>query len=208
MARRTGRIRPPAIRRAAAASDPGVSHRRDDDGDGRGDEIRSAFLDAALPHVDALTHLARNLTRSRQDAEDLLQETYLRAFEHFHQFRGGSVRAWLAVICLNAARSEGRRRSRRPVEVLTDTVSEQWATATDDVLADVTAGLDRSAIRAALDALPEPQRLCILLMDVAGYTAAETAGVLGCPRGTVLARVHRGRRRLAQVLTGSGVEHA
>ncbi len=61
-------------------------------------ELRSAFLDATLPHVDALRHVARNLSRNRQDAEDLLQETYLRAFERFDQYRGGSVRAWLAAI--------------------------------------------------------------------------------------------------------------
>jgi RNA polymerase sigma-70 factor (ECF subfamily) len=136
-----------------------------------------------------------------------LQETYLRAFERFGQYRGGSMRAWLAAICLNVARGEGRRRSRRPVEVLTDAVAITCEPAPDDVLIRVTASLDRAVIRAVLDALPEPQRLCILLMDVAGYTAAETAEALGCPRGTVLARVHRGRRRLAQVLAGSGVDH-
>lgn len=152
--------------------------------------------------------VARNLTRNRQDAEDLLQETYLRAFEHFDQYRGGSMRAWLAAICVNVARSQGRRRARRPVEVLTDPFAVAPESPAGDVLADVTASLDRAVIRAALDALPEPQRLCILLMHVAGYTAAETAEALGCPRGTVLARVHRGRRRLAQVLAGSGVEHA
>jgi RNA polymerase sigma-70 factor (ECF subfamily) len=179
-----------------------VAYRRDE----QVHETRAAFLDAALPHLDALTHLARSLTRARQDAEDLLQETYLRAFEHFDQYRGGSIRAWLAAICLNVARSEGRRRSRRPVELLTDAVVDHDS-ASDDVFTAATASLDRAVIRAALDALPEPQRLCILLMDVAGYTAAEAAAALGCPRGTVLARVHRGRRHLAQVLAESGVDH-
>lgn len=172
----------------------------------RGQDERSAFLDAALPHVDAVTNLAHNLTRTRQDAEDLVQETYLRAFERFDQYRGGSFRAWLATICLNLARSDGRRRSRRPVEVLTDDFETEAAAGS--VTADVTGSLDRAVLRAALDTLPEPQRLCILMMDVAGYTAAETAHALDCPRGTVLARVHRGRRRLAQLLTGSGVNHA
>lgn len=190
---------PRAIRRPAEASDPNVVHRR-------GQDERSAFLDAALPHIDAVTNLARNLTRTRQDAEDLVQETYLRAFERFDQYRGGSIRAWLATICLNLARSEGRRRSRRPVEVLTDDFDAEAAAG--NVTADVTGRLDRAVLRAALDTLPEPQRLCILMMDVAGYTAAETANALECPRGTVLARGHRGRRRLAQLLAGSGVNHA
>ena len=194
--------RPHAISRAGKASDPGVRQPRHE----QARESRSAFLEATLPHVDALTHVARNLTRNRQDAEDLLQETYLRAFEHFDQYRGGSIRAWLAAICLNVARSEGRRRSRRPVELLTDAVVDHDS-ASDDVFTAATASLDRAVIRAALDALPEPQRLCILLMDVAGYTAAEAAAALGCPRGTVLARVHRGRRHLAQVLAESGVDH-
>ena len=193
-----------AISQIAAASKPGVVHRKGDPLD----ERRGAFLDAALPHVDALTNLSRHLTRNRHDADDLMQETFLRAYAHFDQYRGDSFRAWLAAICLNVARSDARRRTRRPIEVLTDETDSDQATAPDQVVADATASLDRAVIRAALDTLPEPQRLCILLMDVAGYTAAETAAVLDCPRGTVLARVHRGRRRLAQVLAGSGVDHA
>jgi RNA polymerase sigma-70 factor (ECF subfamily) len=69
----------------------------------------------------------------------------------------------------------------------------------------VIAGLDAQAVARCLALLPEPQRVCIVLMDVAGYTAREAAEALGCPRGTVLARVHRGRRRLAQLLTEAGV---
>ena len=71
----------------------------------------------------------------------------------------------------------------------------------------VIAGLDARAVARCLAQLPEPQRLCIVLMDVAGYTAREAAEALGCPRGTVLARVHRGRRRLAQLLAQAGVAH-
>ena len=71
----------------------------------------------------------------------------------------------------------------------------------------VIAGLDAEAAVRCLARLPEPQRLCIVLMDVAGYTAREAAEALGCPRGTVLARVHRGRRRLAQLLAEAGVTH-
>jgi len=71
----------------------------------------------------------------------------------------------------------------------------------------VIARLDAQAVSRCLALLPEPQRLCIVLMDVAGYTAQETAQALGCPRGTVLARVHRGRRMLAQLLDQEGVSH-
>ena len=77
----------------------------------------------------------------------------------------------------------------------------------DDVADVVIAGLDAQAVSRCLGLLPGPQRACIVLMDVEGYTARETAEVLGCPRGTVLARVHRGRRRLAQLLAEAGVKH-
>ena len=76
-----------------------------------------------------------------------------------------------------------------------------------DVADTVIAGLDAREVRRCLAMLPETQRLSIVLMDLAGYTAREAAEVLGCPRGTVLARVHRGRRKLAQLLAESGVSH-
>ena len=76
-----------------------------------------------------------------------------------------------------------------------------------DVADVVIANLDAQEVSRCLALLPEQQRLSIVLMDVAGYTARETAEVLGCPRGTVLARVHRGRRRLAQLLAEAGVSH-
>jgi RNA polymerase sigma-70 factor (ECF subfamily) len=168
---------------------------------------RAEFLEAALPHLDAVTQLARHLTGQRCDAEDLVQETYLRAYAHFGEYRGGSMRAWLAAICLNTARSEGRRLARRPRELL-DADPERPAQSGDPVADAALGNLAWTAIRAGLARLPEPQRLCIVLMDVAGYTASETATLLGCPRSTVLARVHRGRVRLARILTASEAKHA
>src|SRR6266851_1778338 len=126
----------------------------------------------------------------------------------------GDVRAWLAAICLNAARSESRRRRRRPQEAvsqaLLDVLPFGRADGRDqapDVADLVIASLDAQEVSRCLALLPEQQRLSIVLMDVAGYTARETAEVLGCPRGTVLARVHRGWRRLAQLLAEAGVSH-
>jgi RNA polymerase sigma-70 factor, ECF subfamily len=169
---------------------------------------RGAFLEGALPCLDAITQLARHLTGQQCDAEDLVQETYLRAYAHFDDYRGGSMRAWLATICLNAARSQRRHLARRPREVL-DAEPEPPAAASGDPVADAAlAHLDQASIRAALARLPEPQRLCIALMDIAGYTASETAQVVGCPRGTVLARVHRGRARLGRIITGSEARDA
>jgi RNA polymerase sigma-70 factor, ECF subfamily len=75
------------------------------------------FLEATLPHLDVVYQVARQAVRDGQDPEDLVQETYLRAYAAFSGYRGGNVRAWLAAICLNVARSEARRRRRRPWEV-------------------------------------------------------------------------------------------
>jgi RNA polymerase sigma-70 factor, ECF subfamily len=175
------------------------------------DDDHRAFLDATLPYMDVVYQVARHAAGDGQEPEDLVQETYLRAYAAFGSYRGENTRAWLAAICLNAARSEARRRRRRPWEVpaqaLLDTLPTARADEAPDVADVVIAGLDAQAVSRCLARLPEPQRLCIVLMDVAGYTARETAEALGCPRGTVLARVHRGRRRLAQLLAEAGVAH-
>jgi len=178
----------------------------------RGDH--RAFLDATLPYLDVVWQVARHAAGDGQDPEDLVQETYLRAYAAFGSYRGENTRAWLAAICLNAGRSEARRRRRRPWEVparaLLDAlpvVRAGGGQAAPDVADVVIAGLDAQAVSRCLALLPEQQRVAIVLMDVAGYTARETAEALGCPRGTVLARVHRGRRRLAQLLDKAGVSH-
>ena len=172
------------------------------------------FLDATLPHLDVVWQVARQAAREGQDPEDLVQETYLRAYAGFGSFRGGSTRAWLAAICLNVARSQARRRRCRPQELsdraLLDALPVPRADgegAAADVADVVIAALDADAVAGCLAQLPEPQRVCLVLVDVAGYTAREAAEILGCPRGTVLARVHRGRRRLARLLAEAGVSH-
>ena len=172
------------------------------------------FLEATLPHLDVVYQVARQAAWDGQDPEDLVQETYLRAYAAFGSWRGENARAWLAAICLNAARSQARRRRRRPWEVtgsgLLDVLPLSRADGgegTADVADVVIAGLDAEEVSRCLGRLPEPQRVCIVLMDVAGYTAREAAEALGCPRGTVLARVHRGRRRLARLLAEAGVSH-
>jgi RNA polymerase sigma-70 factor (ECF subfamily) len=162
------------------------------------------FVDAALPHVDVVWSLARRLTEG-QAAEDLVQETFLRAFAGFASHRGGDLRPWLVSICLNAARSDARRRRRRPQEDL-EADPAKHLPSPSQVDADVIAAAEREEISAALGQLSEPQRQSILLVDLAGLTAQEAADVLGAPRGTVLARVHRGRRRLAQLLVKEEVD--
>ncbi len=129
-----------------------------------GDDQR-AFLDATLPYLDMVYQVARHAAGAGQEPEDLVQETYLRAFAAFGSFRGGNTRAWLAAICLNAARSEARRRRRRPWEVparaLLDALPVARAYEAPDVADVVIAGLDTQAVSACLALLPGPQRCAL-----------------------------------------------
>lgn len=158
------------------------------------------FLDAFTEHLDRLHNLARGLTGSPQDAEDLVSETCLLALRGWRRNPPDDAAAWFATICLNAARSSYRRRAARPVEVtgagwLLDRADEQADTA-GSALSSIAA----ARVREAVGQLPAPQLEAIALMDLGGYTAAQTAKIVGAPRGTVLARVHRGRKVLARSL--------
>jgi RNA polymerase sigma-70 factor, ECF subfamily len=165
------------------------------------DDQGRAFLEAALPHLDVVYRVARHTSRDHHHAEDLVQETYLRAFAAFSSHRGPSTRAWLVTICLNLARSEGRRRARRVVETSLPEQQEPEAPGAS-VSEEALANIDRAAVSRALAQVPEEQRLAIVLMDLAGHSASEVAEMLGCPRNTVLSRVFRGRQRLASLLVG------
>ena len=158
------------------------------------------FLDAFHEHLDRLHNLARSLTGTAQDAEDLVSETCLLALRGWRRQRPDDPPAWFATVCLNAARSSFRRRAARPVEVWAD----DWLVAQADPRADTAqaalSSLDTQRVRRAMRRLPEVQLESITLMDLAGYTAAQTAAIIDAPRGTVLARVHRGRKALARLL--------
>jgi RNA polymerase sigma-70 factor (ECF subfamily) len=162
------------------------------------------FLRAVSEHLDLIYNLARRLTRSHQHAEDLVQETYLRALRGWRHRPPQDTRAWLATICLNIARAGWRRDRARPAEVL-----DPWAgtaqVSPHDTAAEALSGLVRDQVHHALWQLPAAQREAIVLMDLCAFTAAEVATMTGVPRGTILARVHRGHRRLAAVLQQQGV---
>lgn len=153
------------------------------------------FLQATLGHADLVHALARRLAPHPQDAADLVQETYLRAYAGWRRRRPTDVRAWLATICLNVGRDELRRHGRRSA-VLSDAALPERADETDTAQAAL-ARIDADRVRAALWTLPEAQRIAITLMDLCGFTAAHVARITDAPRGTVLARVHRGRKLLA-----------
>ena len=162
------------------------------------------FLDATMAHLDAVWSIARRMTPDPASAEDLVQETYLRAWRGFEAQGRGDMRSWLVAICLNVGRSELRRSMRLP-RVVAGIDDAAEPSAGHDVAGDAVIGVQREAVARALAALPEPQRRAIVLVDIGGLTAREAAEVESVPRGTILARVHRGRRQLAALVEKEGL---
>lgn len=167
-------------------------------------DANEEFLRATLPAMDLVYNIARRVVPRSEDAQDLVQETYLAAFKAWCDHRRPrKVEPWLATICLNIARSAFRHRARRPREMPLEEVA--WVDAGIDVEREAIAAIDRGALYQAMWALPEEQRVAIALVDLAGLSTMEAAKVMNSPRGTVLSRLHRGRRALASLL-GAEVE--
>ncbi|MGH2654104.1 MAG: RNA polymerase sigma factor [Actinomycetota bacterium] len=165
-------------------------------------KVHEEFLAATLPSLDLVYNLARRMAGERDEVEDLVQETYLRAFEAWvRRRRPRKVEPWMATICLNAGRSRLRRGWNREIPTDTEPLQPDPASVEDEVMREIA----RSVVHDALTRLPPEQRVAIALMDLSGFTAAEVARIVGAPRGTILARVHRGRKKLAELLEGSVV---
>ena len=163
-------------------------------------KVHEEFLAATLPALDLVYNLARRMAAEHDEVEDLVQETYLRAFEAWiRRRRPRKVEPWMATICLNAGRSRLRRAWNREIPTDTEPLEPDPTSVEDEVMREIR----RSVVHDALSRLPEEQRVAIALMDLSGFTAAEVARITGAPRGTILARVHRGRKKLAQLLEGS-----
>jgi len=180
------------------------------DGPGRGRTglpagVEDTFERDALSYIDSLYGTALRLTRREADAEDLVQDTYLKAFRSAAQFeRGTNLKAWLFTILHNTFRNMRRHDWRNPVEVDSQAVEEAAGAAAHDrtpeqILTRATLDAD---LRAALDELPEAFRQAVWLRDVEELTYAEIAGVLAIPIGTVMSRISRGRRTLYERLAG------
>jgi RNA polymerase sigma-70 factor (ECF subfamily) len=162
------------------------------------------FATGALAETDALYRTALRLTRDRSEAEDLVQDTFVKAFRSAARFtRGTNLRAWLFTILMNTWRNRRRDAGRDPVDVdseLVERAGPQSAVALspEDLLLRST--LDAS-LRSALDRLPEAFRAAVWLRDVEDFSYAEIARMLSVPIGTVMSRISRGRRQLHALLT-------
>ncbi len=166
------------------------------------------FEAAAIPYLDGLYNMAFRLTRNAEDAEDLIQETYLKAYKHYDKFEAGTnLKAWLFRIMKNTFINGYRKRQSQPpqsafseiedsFESLVEAGDSQVKNPEQEFLAKV---LDED-VQLAIDALREDYRMVILLVDLEGFSYKEAASILEVPVGTVMSRLYRGRRMLEQVL--------
>ncbi|HUF90333.1 MAG TPA: sigma-70 family RNA polymerase sigma factor [Gemmatimonadota bacterium] len=185
-----------------------------------------ALRQECLEQLDALYGAALRMTRNRQDAEDLVQETYLKAVRALDRYReDASCKAWLFRILTNAYIDRYRRARRQPRSVELDEggATGLYEDALDDTLSDPF-GLDPGSadaadlewflslsmsdpVKAAIDGLPDPFRELVVLRDLEGFSYRECADLLGIPVGTVMSRLHRGRRLLREALAAYARRH-
>ena len=180
-------------------------------------DVRAELEAEALSHIDALYRTALRMTRNPADAEDLVQEAYLRAFRSLHQFRPGTnLRAWIFRIMTNAYINEYRKRSRRPASSSLDDLEEFYlydhlidsgvqptSERPEDVVLDRLTATD---VIDALDGLSDDFREVVLLADVEGFSYREIAEIMDIPVGTVMSRLYRARRRLQKALFDFAVD--
>jgi len=172
---------------------------------------RAAFEQDALALVDRLYAAALRLTRNEADAQDLVQDTYVRAFRSAGQFEAGTnLRGWMFTILHNTFLNERRDRGRSPVDADSELVEQapddrHAASNPEELLLRETMDAD---LKAALDGLPAAYREAVWLRDVEQFSYEEIAAIVGVPIGTVMSRISRGRRALYEDLVARSGEYA
>ncbi len=175
------------------------------------------FADQAMEFMPALYSAALRMTRNRSDAEDLVQETYLKAYRSFDGFEQGSnLRAWLYRILTNTFINTYRSKKRRPIETELDEGEDlhlfrrlgglEAVTATRSAEDELMDWFTDAEVKDALESLPDNFRIPVLLADVEGFSYKEIAEMVDIPIGTVMSRLHRGRKSLQKQLYGFALE--
>ena len=175
-------------------------------------DVRDLFEEQAIPFMDQLYGAALRMTRNPSDAADLVQETFVKAFAAFGQFQQGTnLKAWLYRILTNTFINTYRKKQRDPYQGTIDDL-EDWqiggaesltqGRATRSAEVEAIDHLPDSAVKDALQAIPEDFRLAVYFADVEGFSYQEIADIMKTPVGTVMSRLHRGRRLLRGLLAG------
>jgi RNA polymerase sigma-70 factor, ECF subfamily len=173
---------------------------------------RAYFEQTALVHLDFLYNIAVKITRNEDDAQDLVQETFLRAFRFFDKYEPGTnCKAWLYRILKNTFINHYRQQHRRPSEVDFDAIEEthevhvrHMGMKPADPEQDLMNSMLRDDVRSALESLPADYREALFLSLVEGFSYREIAEMVGCPIGTVMSRIHRARKLMQRALTAHG----
>jgi len=174
------------------------------------------FEAAAMPFVDALYNTAYRMTRNSEDAEDLVQETYLKAYKYYDKFtEGTNFKAWLFKIMKNTFINNYRKKQSAPPqsdfadieESFESQVSEEVTRKVKDPEAELLEDVLDEDVQRALEELPEDYRMVVLLADLEGFAYKEIAEILEVPVGTVMSRLYRGRRRLEEAMLRYAREH-
>ncbi len=179
-------------------------------------DVRSLFEEQAIPFMDQLYAAGLRMTRNPSDAGDLVQETYAKAFAAFGQFQQGTnLKAWLYRILTNTFINNYRKKQRDPYQGTIDDL-EDWqlggaesvtqGRSTRSAEAEAIDHLPDSAVKDALQAIPEDFRMAVYFADVEGFSYQEIADIMKTPVGTVMSRLHRGRRMLRDLLAEYAVE--